>query len=709
MDVVVTVGGVTESIPFSTGPALTLANQIAAAINAEDGTKTDVISVSGSTTPASTYDSFFINATGATTVFANTSASVIGGSGGIAFVGANSTTDYVAIAGGNNSVFFGVGSTENVATGDGNDLIYMNGSGTANAGGGTNTIETGGGNDNISSNGHGDLIVAGSGNDTINESGTSAFVLAGSGADIIEDGGIADTVFGASGAATIFGGSLGVYYLSTASNLVLTSNAKNGSDTIVGATNGSETIFGGTSDLIFTNSSTLFYQAGVNGSASISGGAGNNNIFGSAGANIQFVGTQGTGNLVQGSGNETLSAAGSEVGSTFEVTGGSGSALLVGGNGNDQFLFESSPQGHDTIENFVASDTGYLGGYSSTQSANVLANQTHANGNTTITLTNGSTLTFIGTTQLYLTSADTFSAACFLRGTLIATARGDVAVETLRQGDKIRTAAGLAPVVWIGRRRIDLRRAPEAAPVRIHAGALGPHIPARDLLVSPGHCMFLGGHLIPAERLLNGRTITQDTARREIEYLHIELPAHAILFAEGAATESWLDTGNRAMFENAAVADLLFNQSRETNPDHAWAENGCAPMITQGPILDAVRDSIDANAYPDDDAPEFTITASGPTNFTIPAGVSAIWLTSNTRRVGADPRRLGAAISAWSLNGATLPLDHPRLSFGFYATETTQDSAWRWSNGRSRIEVGHSDHPRTLNITVHALQLPLAA
>src|SRR6202042_1540171 len=49
--------------------------------------------------------------------------------------------------------------------------------------------------------------------------------------------------------------------------------------------------------------------------------------------------------------------------------------------------------------------------------------------------------------------------ACFCRGTLISTDRGDVPVERLRLGDLVRTQSGTTrPVVWIGHRRIDLRR-----------------------------------------------------------------------------------------------------------------------------------------------------------------------------------------------------------------------------------------------------------
>ena len=37
-------------------------------------------------------------------------------------------------------------------------------------------------------------------------------------------------------------------------------------------------------------------------------------------------------------------------------------------------------------------------------------------------------------------------------------------------------------------------------------------------------------------------------------YYHVELSTHDVILAEGLATESYLDTGNRAAFESAAAA-----------------------------------------------------------------------------------------------------------------------------------------------------------
>jgi hypothetical protein len=151
---------------------------------------------------------------------------------------------------------------------------------------------------------------------------------------------------------------------------------------------------------------------------------------------------------------------------------------------------------------------------------------------------------------------------CFKSGTRILTARGEVPVEDLRVGDAIKTlGGGEAPATWIGWRKFNLRamREPgEAAPVRIARNALADGTPRRDLYVSQEHAVFLDGVLIPARSLINGRTIMLSLAFPEVTYYHVELDVHGVVFAEGAAAESFLESGNnRALFANQPGAVLL--------------------------------------------------------------------------------------------------------------------------------------------------------
>lgn len=159
-------------------------------------------------------------------------------------------------------------------------------------------------------------------------------------------------------------------------------------------------------------------------------------------------------------------------------------------------------------------------------------------------------------------NGDTVSFACFLRGTLIATPDGQCRVELLQPGDQVRTASrGVATVKWIGHRtlyaaHIPADRAIRAFPICFIAGAIAPNVPARDLYVSPGHHMWLDGKLIPALSLVNGKTIIQDFSQKVFEYFHVELEKFDLLLSEGAASESYVDTGNRSMFQNVNIATL---------------------------------------------------------------------------------------------------------------------------------------------------------
>lgn len=185
-------------------------------------------------------------------------------------------------------------------------------------------------------------------------------------------------------------------------------------------------------------------------------------------------------------------------------------------------------------------------------------------------------------------------APCFMTGTRIATAEGERAVETLRVGEHVRLALEDATreIVWIGHRTVDCRRHPDPRqvwPVRVAAGALGLDArgratPARALYLSPDHAVYLDGVLIPIRYLVNGTTIAQ-VRRDSVTYYHIELATHDVLLAEGAAAESYLDTGDRSNFANAPGTTQL-------HPDFSlavWEAEGRAPLVIAGPLLAAAR------------------------------------------------------------------------------------------------------------------------
>lgn len=154
---------------------------------------------------------------------------------------------------------------------------------------------------------------------------------------------------------------------------------------------------------------------------------------------------------------------------------------------------------------------------------------------------------------------------CFLAGTLIATPQGEKAIETLRAGDLVLTADGRSiPVRFVSRQTIVpmFHDGPRARPVRISKGALGDNLPVRDLLVSPGHAIFVDGLLVRAGALVNGSSITQAAAMPEpFVYYNVECDQHELIVAEGLACESFLDEAPRRSFDNYSDYVALYGEA----------------------------------------------------------------------------------------------------------------------------------------------------
>lgn len=143
---------------------------------------------------------------------------------------------------------------------------------------------------------------------------------------------------------------------------------------------------------------------------------------------------------------------------------------------------------------------------------------------------------------------------CFTPGTRISTPGGVTAIQDLREGDRVMTRDdGPQEVLWIGSRRITGARMfvmPELRPIRFRPGALGIDRPDQELLVSPEHRMLVRGAaaqalfntpevLVPARDLVNDRTVFTDLSVREVTYVHLLLPGHAVIWANGVEAESF--------------------------------------------------------------------------------------------------------------------------------------------------------------------------
>ena len=230
----------------------------------------------------------------------------------------------------------------------------------------------------------------------------------------------------------------------------------------------------------------------------------------------------------------------------------------------------------------------------------------------------------------------------------------------------------------------------------VRKGAIADNVPHRDLHVTKGHSLFVDGVLIPAEFLVNHRSILWDDRAQEVTVYHVELDRHDVLLADGAPAESYRDDGNRYLFRNA-------------NPGwHLPPQPPCVPVLTGGPIVDAVwRRLLDRAGprpgVPTTDDPDLHLLVNGerldpairtPDRCIFrlggrPAEARIVSRVGVPEELGTarDPRPLGVAvrrISAWKgARVAMLQADDPRLDHGYHAFEDGDDI--RWTDGDAVI------------------------
>jgi hypothetical protein len=326
---------------------------------------------------------------------------------------------------------------------------------------------------------------------------------------------------------------------------------------------------------------------------------------------------------------------------------------------------------------------------------------------------------------------------CFVQGTRIDTPGGPVAVEALSPGDLVLTTRGPRPVRWIGWRTLEPARHRDpglAAPVCVRADALAAGQPRRDVLLSPDHALAIQDGLIPVRLLVNGATIHRPDWHGTVTYYHLELDEHAILLAEGMPAESYLDTGNRTVFENAggalalhpdfgggprdAQGDAQRDAQRDAQGDaQAWrAGRSCAPFLDQPDQVEPVWRRLSERAAamgfdlpapaltsgPDlcllrgrarvkplmvqDGRHVFLLPSGGPVRLVSRAAIPhAQWpWIEDRRRLGVMVRRIvvrhGAAVDS-------IPLDHPSLSDGWWAPEWDGPSLTRWTDGAAALPL----------------------
>ncbi len=323
-------------------------------------------------------------------------------------------------------------------------------------------------------------------------------------------------------------------------------------------------------------------------------------------------------------------------------------------------------------------------------------------------------LTLAGTPPVEVTqyqgNATITSIACLVAGTAVLTPSGEVPVETLREGDSIVTPSGVARLRWAGRTMVPLARhkqPEEAAPIHFDTGSIAPGVPHRTLRLSPDHALFVDGVLVQAQALVNGASIRRDVSPRDIAYHHLELDRHDLMFAEGAACETYLDTGNRGAFDGEAGV-------RPLHADFSAGHDGsaaCLPLLLTGAPLAArhrrLRERARCLGYVLSRDADPHVAVAGAVLQLAPLGrgrgrwraalpgdggllrlQSRIWVPEQLDRGIDDRRTLGVAVTGIRLDGVDVSLDDARLGAGWHAPEQAAARRWRWTDGAAVLDVG---------------------
>ncbi|WP_293868713.1 Hint domain-containing protein [uncultured Alsobacter sp.] len=445
----------------------------------------------------------------------------------------------------------GTGGDDNLST-NGSDLIFGKGGNDTLTGGASPVTFFGEeGDDKLVTGSGGGFIDGGIGNDTLIAGDGDTIILSGSGDNLIETGGGNATVSLGSGNNTVTGGD---------GDIVVTSEG--GNNTIVLGSGNANLQLGGGADNITAGSGELI----------VDGGAGNDTITG---------------------GDGFMSVSGGEGDDTIVLGGGGGN--VSGGGGTDTYVFGPGTAVDTTISDFNAAEDKI----DLTQSgAGDLIFTDDGNGNTIITSSDGSVnITVQGASASQV--QDATDPPCYLRGTLIRTATGEVPVESLAIGDMVMTLDGAArPVKWIGRRTYApsvMARSPKLTPVCFRKGSLGANLPHSDLYVSHDHAMFVNGVFVDASILENGANVVREfPGGPTIDYFHIELEGHAIVYANGVTAESYVNHGNRTMFQNWSEYAALYGEDLPAAELEDGGHERSYPAVKSGPELEAIRAEIGA-------------------------------------------------------------------------------------------------------------------
>jgi Hint domain len=571
---------------------------------------------------------------------------------------------------------------------------------------------------------YGTIVGAGNGVGVELGSGGSAFNASGGqitgymGVSVFDQGGSTATVTNAGTITATNGGSGIAVYLQSAGDRLIVDPGAVFNGNVQGATGSLELASGASAGTMsglygqfggqFSDFTQVAIDAGANWNLN-----GNNTIW--SGETLTNLGTmiavgtlENDGQIIVADGTMTLAALTGtglvtlQAGGTLQTEGAVASSETIVFDGAGLRLDIDQPGGFaGTISAFSTNQTIDLAGvspgsvsYSSTGGGQ-LDFTIPGGGPGTIALPGGGPLSVVSDGN----GSALVTALCFLPSTLIGTPGGEVPVERLGIGDIVNTwGGGVRPVSWIGIGRVlaTSGRRSAATPVIVRKNALADNVPARDLRVTKGHSLLIDNVLIPVEFLVNDRTILWDDHAREVTLYHVELDRHDVLVADGAPAESYRDDGNRWLFRNA-------NSSWGLKP-----QKPCAPVLTGGPIVDAVwqrlldrlgprrpiplTDDPDLHLLVDGERVDAAVTVSGSFLFRLcsrPRTVHIVSRAAIPRELGhaRDSRCLGVALRRITVRQGTVfrsaTADDARLVDGFHPFEPT--TGLRWTDGAAAV------------------------
>lgn len=322
-------------------------------------------------------------------------------------------------------------------------------------------------------------------------------------------------------------------------------------DDLVLAGDGNDTILAGFGDdQVFGEGGDDFIR-GQAGSDLLDGGGGNDTLDGGS-ANDTLLGGAGSDTLYGDAADDLLDGGDDDddlFGGTGDdtLTGGAGADTQRGGDDRDTFIGTTPGDSIDGGEGGIDFDTLDLRDWGKTATNIIFDPNNPENGIVEFLDSQGNiigTLTFENIENIV---------PCFTPGTVIATPRGERAVEELSVGDRVVTRDnGIQEIRWIGAKVLDyahLAAAEHLRPILVTRGSLGKDLPERDMLVSPNHRFLVANErtmlyfeehevLVAAKHLIDHRTI-RPVSPLGVTYVHFMFDRHEVVLANGAWTESF--------------------------------------------------------------------------------------------------------------------------------------------------------------------------